>query len=36
MNIVLEIYKLVTALPKFEIENALKAGISSHIVSIPT
>ena len=35
MNIVLEIHKLITALPKFEIENALKAGTSSHIASIP-
>ena len=36
MNIVLGIHKLITALPKFKIENALKAGTSSHIVSIPT
>ena len=35
-NIVLEIHKLITALPKFEIENALKAGTSSHSASIPT
>ena len=36
MNIVLEIHKLITALPKFEIENAHKADTSSHIASIPT
>ena len=36
MNIVLEFYKLITALPKFQIESALRAGLSSHIVSIPT
>ena len=35
MNIVLEFHELITALSKFQIENALKAGLSSHIASIP-